>query len=204
MIAILTSVLALQPAQWPECDDPDLALGRGADCVLTTGDALGWFLGFDYKPDPEPNTVSVIVAGADGIPVQTLDLVFEADLGVGAPSLRDVDGDGFEDIVIRAAFPGVVNGDWAVLFGDFDGFWNVGLRPNGHSLVSAEPGLFFTLARASASQRAGYFYTRDGASLTEVAVIALDANEDDQFDCRLERAIDDRGEEFYCNAAQST
>ncbi len=201
MTALLAAFVATQPAQWPLCEDVDLEMGRGADCVLTTTDAAGWFVAFDYSPDQDADSLTVIVTAADGIPVQTIDLDFEFAGGLTLPETRDVDGDGYDDIVVVDSPLGVVNGDFAILFGDFDGFWNSAMKPNGHTLSAIEPGLFYAQARSASWQQIGRFYTREGASLIERAVVSIEFDDENQSVCRLDRAIDDRGEEFYCNAA---
>ncbi len=194
---MLLSALALQAPAWPGCNDPELE--PRTDCVLATGDSQGWLIGFDYEPDGDARTVEIIVTAADGAPFQSFEL--ELDRGFRAPFLSDLDGDGAEDVVVPLA-TGLVNSDWAVFFGDFTGLVEAQARPNGHTVEPFQNGLFAVHARSSAAEHMVTVYARNGAALTAQALLSVTFDEDGTA-CRLVRAADDRGEEFYCNAALS-
>jgi hypothetical protein len=195
MIALATTLALAQAPAWPPCDDPDLE--PRTECVLQTGDSVGWLIGFDYSPDANARTVEIIVTGADGAPFQSFELALER--GFRAPMLTDLDGDRLEDVLLPLS-TGLVNSDWAVFFGDFTGLLEADSRLNGHTVKAFEAGLFAVHARSNAAQHFVTIYRREGASLTQQAVVSVEFEEDGA-ECRLVRADDDRGEEFYCNAA---
>jgi hypothetical protein len=197
MIALATSLALAQAPAWPGCDDPERQ--PRTDCVLATGDSHGWLIGFDYEPDGEARTVEIIVTAADGAPFQSFALDLER--GFRPPMLVDLDGDGQDDVLAPLA-TGLVNSDWAVFFGDFTGLIEVQARPNGHTVAPFRDGLFAVHARSSAAEHVVTVYARDGGALSEQAVLSVTFGEDGAV-CRLVRAADDRGEEFYCNAALS-
>ena len=197
MIALATSMALAQAPAWPGCDDPELE--PRTDCVLATGDSHGWLIGFDYEQDGEARTVEIIVAGADGAPFQSFELDLER--GFRAPMLADLDGDGQDDVLAPLA-TGLVNRDWALFFGDFTGLIEGGLRPNGHTVEPFQDGLFAVHARSSAAEHVVTVYAREDSALSEQAALSVTFDEDGAV-CRLMRAADGRGEEFYCNAALS-
>jgi hypothetical protein len=198
MIALATALMLAQAPAWPPCDDPDLA--PRTDCVLATGDSLGWLIGFDYSPDGgEAREVEIIVTGADGAPFQSFELDLER--GFRAPVLSDLDGDGLDDVLAPLS-TGLVNSDWALFFGDFTGMLEAGARVNGHTVEAFEAGLFAVHARSNAAQHYVTVYRREDVSLIQQAVVSVEFEEGGAT-CRLVRADDDRGEEFYCNAALS-
>lgn len=196
MIALLAALLLVQAPAWPGCDDPELDPRK--DCVLATGDSQGWLIGFDYEPDGRARTVEVVVAAADGAPFQSFELDLQA--GFRIPMLRDLDGDGYDDVLAPLA-TGQVNSDWALFFGDFTGLVEASSRVNGHTVEAFQDGLFTAHARSSAWRHVVTVYGREDARLTEYAAIAIEFDDEGQSRCRLMRAADDRDEEFYCNAA---
>ena len=198
MIALASALTLAQAPPWPVCDDPDAE--PRSDCVLATQDQAGWLIGFDYEPDGRARRVEVIVTGADGLPFQS----FERDLqrGFRAPLILDLDQDGYDDVLLPVS-TGPANSDWALFFGGFTGLAPAEGRLSGYTVEPFVDGLFAAYSRSNAAQHAVTVYSRNGANLSEQAVIAIEFDDQDDTSCRLVSAADERPEAFYCSAALS-
>lgn len=198
MIALAALLaVSLQGADLPDCADSEL--GPRVNCVLEASDGSAWRLVFDYQPEgPQAQTVTVLMVSVDGAPVERR--TYGLERGFLAPELVDLDGDGWQDLLVPLS-TGLVNSDWRIAFGRGDGYGDAQGEPvNGHTLKPAGEGLFAVHARSSAVRHVVTIYARDGLALTSQAVLGIGFDEDGAV-CRLEGAADDRGEAFYCGLA---
>lgn len=199
MLTAAILALGLQAMTYPDCSEP--ALEPRVACALDAADGTGWRLVFQFEPEgPRAREVDILLVAVDGAPVQRWSYALQR--GFLPPELTDLDGDGFEDLLLPLS-TGMVNSDWAIAFGTGDGFAGAEGEPiYGHTVEAAAPALFAVHARGSAGRHDVTFHTRDGLRVPVEASVAITFGEDGA-QCALTTQDAPRPEEVYCSAAMS-
>lgn len=147
-----------------------------ADCRLAATDASGWTADVSYVPvDDYSTTVTLAIATADGMAVQTITETAES--AYGLPEFKDLDNDGRAEILVPL-LTGNVNTNYAVWRGE-EGeptYVRAG-EIHGIDMGPLEDGLFASSARGSAATWYASYYVFDGATLVPVATAMSTLND---------------------------
>lgn len=195
MISIFAA-LALQTASLPSCADLEYE-GTHQDCVLTT--AGGATATFTFEPGEWGESGVLIVTNVEGDCLWTDEFETESFF---YPRLEDLDGNGFDDILVPL-ITGNVNTEMLLIMGGEGGYALASRELSGHTFEPVEPGLFVVQARSSAAEHFASFYTWNGEALDHEATVAITFEDEDTATCTLATGHVGRGEDFYCNAVMS-
>lgn len=195
MISVIAA-LALQTASLPSCADLEYE-GTHQDCVLTTAD--GATATFTFEPGVWGESGILIVTNAEGDCLWTDEFETESFF---YPRLEDLDGNGFEDILVPL-ITGNVNTEMLLLMGGEGGYALASRELSGHTFEPVVPGLFVVQARSSAVEHFASFYSWNGELLDHEATVAITFEDEDTATCTLATGYVGRGEDFYCAAVMS-
>lgn len=195
MISIFAA-LALQTASLPSCAELEYE-GTHQDCVLTTAD--GATATFTFEPGEWGESGILIVTNAEGDCLWTDEFETESFF---YPRLEDLDGNGFEDILVPL-ITGNVNTEMLLIMGGEGGYALASRELGGYAFDPVEPGLFVVMARSSAAERYASFYIWNGEALDLEASVAITHQDEDTATCTLATGHVGRGEDFYCAAVMS-
>jgi hypothetical protein len=196
MMIALFAALALQTASLPSCADLEYE-GVHQDCVLTTAD--GATAAFTFEPGEWGESGILIVTNAEGDCLWTDEFETESFF---YPRLEDLDGNGFDDILVPL-ITGNVNTEMLLIMGGEGGYALASRELSGHTFEPVEPGLFVVQARSSAAEHFASFYTWNGEALDLEASVAITFEDEDSATCTLATGHVGRGEDFYCAAVMS-
>ncbi|HAQ35970.1 MAG TPA: hypothetical protein DCQ53_11505, partial [Alphaproteobacteria bacterium] len=118
-------------------------------------------------------------------------------------SLIDLDGNGFDDILVPL-ITGNVNTEYVLIMGGEGGYTVASREISGHTLEPVTPGLFVTHARSSAVEHFASFFTWNGEALDHEATVSITFQDEDTSVCTLATGQVGRGEDFYCAAVMNT
>ena len=193
---VLVVALSLQTAALPSCAELEYE-GTHQDCVLTT--ANGNTASFSFEPGEWGERGILIVTNADGDCLWTDEFETESFF---YPRLEDLDGNGFEDVLVPL-ITGNVNTEMLLIMGGEDGYALASRELSGHTFEPVVPGLFVVQARSSAVEHFASFYTWNGETLDHEATVAITFEDEDGATCTLATGQIGRGEDFYCAAVLS-
>ena len=197
MLITTIAALALQAAELPSCDALEYE-GTHEDCVLVTAD--GSTATFTFQPGEWGEAGNLAIAGADG--ETALSESFETE-SFFYSSLIDLDGNGFDDILVPL-ITGNVNTEYVLIMGGEGGYTVASREISGHTLEPVTPGLFVTHARSSAVEHFASFFTWNGEALDHEATVSITFQDEDTSVCTLATGQVGRGEDFYCAAVMNT
>lgn len=196
MMMSLIMAMAIQTADLPTCDALEYE-GTHADCVLVT--ETGDTARFIFEPGEWGEAGTLTITGSDGTDLLTE--AFETE-SFFYPRLADLDGNGFEDILVPL-ITGNVNTEMLLIMGGEGGYTVASREISGYAHDPVVPGLFVVIARSSAVERYASFYTWDGEALDLEASVAIVHQDENSATCTLATGAIGRGEEFYCGAVMS-
>jgi len=167
------------------------------NCALQTGANRDLLVGFEFSDmDDGREMFDVAVTQFDGTLVQTMAFASESFF---YPSLVDLDGDGFEELLVPIE-TGNVNTIYALSIGSEYGFELTAAEISGHTIEPVEPGLFAVHSRGSAVDHYVSFYRIEGTGLDLEASVHIAYADEDTMSCTLATGNTARGEDFYCAA----
>ncbi|MCF8879188.1 hypothetical protein L5876_05105 [Hyphobacterium sp. SN044] len=195
MISIFAA-LVLQTASLPSCADLEYG-GTHQDCVLTTAD--GATATFTFEPGEWGESGILIVTNAEGDCLWTDEFETESFF---YPRLEDLDGNGFDDILVPL-ITGNVNTEMLLIMGGERGYTVASREISGHTFEAVAPGLFVVQARSSAIEHYASFYAWDGEALDLEAAVSITFDSDESATCTLATGAVGRGVDFYCAAVMN-